>query len=53
MKKQAAESFGTFLLVLSGCGSAVLAAAFPDVGLGLLGVSVVFGLMVLARLSRQ
>lgn len=39
--------FGTFWLVLGGCGSAVLAAAFPDVGIGLLGVSLAFGLTVL------
>jgi aquaporin Z len=43
----AAEMFGTFWLVLGGCGSAVLAAAFPDVGIGLLGVSLAFGLTVL------
>ena len=42
-----AEFFGTFWLVLGGCGSAVLAAAFPDVGIGLLGVSLAFGLTVL------
>ena len=47
MKKYAAEFFGTFWLVLGGCGSAVLAAAFPDVGIGLLGVSLAFGLTVL------
>jgi aquaporin Z len=48
MKKQvAAEFFGTFWLVFGGCGSAVLAAAFPDVGIGLLGVSLAFGLTVL------
>jgi aquaporin Z len=47
MKKLAAESLGTFWLVLGGCGSAVLAAAFPDVGIGLLGVSFAFGLTVL------
>ncbi len=47
MKKYVAESFGTFWLVLGGCGSAVLAAAFPDVGIGLLGVSLAFGLTVL------
>ena len=45
--KLAAELFGTFWLVLGGCGSAVLAAAFPDVGIGLLGVSFAFGLTVL------
>jgi aquaporin Z len=42
-----AEYIGTFWLVLGGCGSAVLAAAFPGVGIGLLGVSVAFGLTVL------
>src|SRR5687768_6384765 len=42
-----AEFIGTFWLVLGGCGSAVLAAAFPNVGIGLLGVSVAFGLTVL------
>ncbi len=47
MKKYVAELFGTFWLVLGGCGSAVLAAAFPDVGIGLLGVSLAFGLTVL------
>jgi aquaporin Z len=47
MKKYGAELFGTFWLVLGGCGSAVLAAAFPDVGIGLLGVSLAFGLTVL------
>jgi aquaporin Z len=47
MKKLTAELIGTFWLVLGGCGSAVLAAAFPDVGIGLLGVSLAFGLTVL------
>lgn len=47
MKKYVAESFGTFWLVLGGCGSAVLAAAFPEVGIGLHGVSLAFGLTVL------
>jgi aquaporin Z len=42
-----AEFFGTFWLVLGGCGSAVLAAAFPNIGIGLLGVSLAFGLTVL------
>ena len=46
-KKLCAEFIGTFWLVLGGCGSAVLAAAFPDVGIGLLGVSLAFGLTVL------
>jgi len=45
--KLAAEFIGTFWLVLGGCGSAVLAAAFPDVGIGLLGVAFAFGLTVL------
>lgn len=47
MNKLVAEFFGTFWLVLGGCGSAVLAAAFPEVGIGLLGVSLAFGLTVL------
>ena len=47
MKKYGAEFFGTFWLVLGGCGSAVLAAAFPDLGIGLLGGSLAFGLTVL------
>lgn len=47
MRKLAAEAFGTFWLVFGGCGSAVLAAGFPDVGIGLLGVSLAFGLTVL------
>ncbi|MDR9828115.1 aquaporin Z [Vibrio sp. FNV 38] len=46
MNKYLAELIGTFWLVLGGCGSAVLAAAFPDVGIGLLGVSLAFGLTV-------
>jgi len=46
-KKLAAEFIGTFWLVLGGCGSAVLAAAFPDVGIGFVGVSLAFGLTVL------
>jgi aquaporin Z len=45
--KALAEFFGTFWLVLGGCGSAVIAAAFPGVGIGLLGVSLAFGLTVL------
>jgi aquaporin Z len=48
MKKYGAEFLGTFWLVLGGCGSAVLAAAFPNVGIGLLGVSLAFGLTVLS-----
>jgi aquaporin Z len=47
MKKLVAEFIGTFWLVLGGCGSAVLAAAFPEVGIGLVGVSLAFGLTVL------
>ena len=47
MKPYGAEFLGTFWLVLGGCGSAVLAAAFPGVGIGLLGVSLAFGLTVL------
>jgi aquaporin Z len=47
MNKLSAEFFGTFWLVFGGCGSAVLAAAFPEVGIGLLGVSLAFGLTVL------
>lgn len=47
MKKYSAEFFGTFWLVLGGCGSAVLAAGFPDLGIGFLGVALAFGLTVL------
>ena len=46
-RKLGAEFIGTFWLVLGGCGSAVLAAAFPDLGIGLMGVSLAFGLTVL------
>jgi aquaporin Z len=46
-RRLAAEFMGTFWLVFGGCGSAVLAAAFPNVGIGLLGVSLAFGLTVL------
>ena len=46
-RRLAAELIGTFWLVLGGCGSAVLAATFPDVGIGLVGVSLAFGLTVL------
>ena len=46
MKKMIAEFIGTFWLVFGGCGSALLAAAFPDVGIGLVGVSLAFGLTV-------
>jgi aquaporin Z len=45
--KLAAEFIGTFWLVLGGCGSAVIAATFPNVGIGLLGVALAFGLTVL------
>jgi aquaporin Z len=47
MKRYGAELIGTFWLVLGGCGAAVLAAAVPNVGIGLLGVSLAFGLTVL------
>jgi aquaporin Z len=47
LKRSAAEFIGTFWLVFGGCGSAVLAAAFPAVGIGLLGVALAFGLTVL------
>ena len=47
MKQCGAEFFGTFWLVLGGCGSAVLAAAFPGLGIGFLGVALAFGLTVL------
>jgi aquaporin Z len=46
-KKATAEFIGTFWLVFGGCGSAVIAAAFPNVGIGLLGVALAFGLTVL------
>jgi len=46
-KKMAAEFFGTFWLVFGGCGSAVLAAAFPGLGIGFLGVALAFGLTVM------
>jgi aquaporin Z len=47
MKKSAAEFIGTFWLVLGGCGSAVLAAGFPELGIGFAGVALAFGLTVL------
>src|SRR6476469_4883806 len=47
MRKLVAEFIGTFVLVFGGCGSAVFSAAFPSVGIGLLGVSIAFGLTVL------
>src|SRR5262245_3974995 len=46
-RRAVAEAFGTFWLVFGGCGSAVLAAGFPKVGIGLTGVSLAFGLTVL------
>jgi aquaporin Z len=46
-KRAVAEFFGTFWLVFGGCGSAVLAAAFPGLGIGFLGVALAFGLTVL------
>jgi aquaporin Z len=46
LKRSVAELLGTFWLVLGGCGSAVLAAKFPEVGIGLVGVSLAFGLTV-------
>ena len=45
-RKLAAECFGTFWLVFGGCGSAVLAAAFPELGIGFAGVALAFGLTV-------
>ena len=47
MNKYLAELLGTFWLVFGGCGSAVLAAAFPELGIGFVGVSLAFGLTVL------
>jgi aquaporin Z len=47
IRKLSAEAFGTFWLVFGGCGSAVLAAGFPDLGIGFLGVALAFGLTVL------
>src|ERR671921_1128198 len=47
MRKYTAEAIGTFWLTFAGCGSAVIAASFPEVGIGLLGVSLAFGLTVL------
>src|SRR3546814_6450980 len=52
IQKGLAEFIGTFWLVFGGCGSAVLAAAFPDVGIGLLGVSLAFGLTVVTKIGR-
>jgi aquaporin Z len=50
MNKLASEFFGTFWLVFGGCGSAILAAAFPALGIGFLGVSLAFGLTVLTMI---
>src|SRR5512141_2057107 len=47
LRKCVAEAIGTFWLTFAGCGSAVIAAGFPQVGIGLLGVSLAFGLTVL------
>ncbi len=47
MKKLIAEFIGTFWLVLGGCGSAVLAAGIPNIGIGFVGVALAFGLTVL------
>ena len=47
MKKYLAEFFGTFWLVFGGCGSAIFAAAFPELGIGFVGVAFAFGLTVL------
>lgn len=47
MKKLVAEFIGTLWLVLGGCGSAVLAAAYPELGIGFVGVAIAFGLTVL------
>lgn len=52
MNKYIAEMFGTFWLVFGGCGSAVLAATFPDVGIGLVDVSLAFGLTVVTMAKR-
>ena len=49
-QRTAAEFFGTFWLTFGGCGAAVLAAAFPNLGIGFLGVAFAFGLTVLTRL---
>src|SRR5215218_2869801 len=47
MRKYVAEAIGTFWLTFGGCGAAVIAAGFPQVGIGLLGVSLAFGLTVI------
>jgi aquaporin Z len=51
--KLAAEFVGTFWLVFGGCGSAVIAAEYPGVGIGMLGVSLAFGLTVLTMRTRS
>ena len=51
MKKLIAEFIGTFWLVFGGCGSAVLAAAYPQLGIGFVGVALAFGLSVLTMMS--
>jgi aquaporin Z len=51
-KRATAEFVSTFWLVFGGCGSAVLAAAFPNVGIGLLGVAFAFGLALLTMATR-
>ena len=50
-KRAAAEFFGTFWLVLGGCGSAVISAAFPGLGIGFLGVALAFGLTVIVMVQ--
>jgi aquaporin Z len=52
-KRMGAEFFGTLWLVLGGCGSAVLAAAYPQLGIGFVGVSLAFGLTVLRWPTRS
>ena len=52
-RKLAAECFGTFWLVFGGCGSAVLAAGFPELGIGFAGVALAFGLTVLTMAFRS
>ena len=51
LKRSVAELLGTFWLVFGGCGSAVLAAKFPEVGIGLVGVSLAFGLTVVGAMA--
>ncbi|MCE1672116.1 aquaporin, partial [Enterobacter hormaechei] len=50
LRKLAAELLGTFVLVFGGCGSVVFAAAFPELGIGFVGVSLAFGLTVLTMI---